>query len=384
MFDDVLELLRGFIYGEKPKLNENVNIEELFELAYRQKLMGIFSYMNKCWELFEGEKAKALDTAYYSALLESTVRCTKFLKLSDALSENKIEHMPVKGYYLRELYPVKELRSFGDIDMLIHEKDRKRCDSLMKSLGYTAKNDWEPTYSYVKGDEYYEIHTNLFDVTFKDSADMIEYFSSAWLHAESDSGLRFMPSPEFHLIYIICHLAKHIVTGGAGIRMYLDAALFVLRFDSVLSWEKIDAEFKKLGLEGFFYTVLGAIDAWFGVKASCDFKKPDADTLSALLEFTLDSDIFGRSRDNSASRLRGEESSKKRLALKILFPSAKQLENRYTFLKRSRLLLPLAWIVRVFKNFGLIPRRIKELKTLKRTEPSEVESLDAFMRGIGL
>lgn len=383
MFEDVLELLRAFIYGEEPKLSGKSNIEELLKFAYRQKLLGIFAYMNKRWSLFDSKKAKSLDTAYYSALFESTVRCSKFLKLSEILSENKIEHMPVKGYYIRELYPVKELRGFGDIDILIHEKDRKRCDSLMKSLGYTVKNDWEPTYSYIKDDEYYEIHTNLFDVRLKDRADMTEYFSSAWLHAKKDSGLRFVPDTEFHLIYIICHLAKHLSTGGAGIRMYLDVALYILRYDSVISWERTEEEFKKLGLERFFHTVLSAVNEWFYVKASCDFEN-FGEELSELLEFTLDSDIFGHSRDNSAIKLRGEGRSKKRTALKILFPPAEQLENRYTFLKRSRLLLPLAWIVRVFKNFGLIPKKIKELVNLKKTEISEVESFDSFMREIGL
>ena len=383
MFEDVLELLRAFIYGEEPKLSGKSNIEELLKFAYRQKLLGIFAYMNKRWSLFDSKKAKSLDAAYYSALFESTVRCSKFLKLSEFLSENKIEHMPVKGYYIRELYPVKELRSFGDIDILIHEKDRKRCDSLMKSLGYTVKNDWEPTYSYIKDDEYYEIHTNLFDVRLKDRADMTEYFSSAWLHAKKDSGLRFVPDTEFHLIYIICHLAKHLSTGGAGIRMYLDVALYILRYDSVISWERTEEEFKKLGLERFFHTVLSAVNEWFYVKASCDFEN-FGEELSELLEFTLDSDIFGHSRDNSAIKLRGEERSKKRTALKILFPPAEQLENRYTFLKRSRLLLPLAWIVRLFKNFGLIPKKIKELVNLKKAEISEVESFDSFMREIGL
>ena len=383
MFEDVLELLRAFIYGEEPKLSGKSNIEELLKFAYRQKLLGIFAYMNKRWSLFDSKKAKSLDAAYYSALFESTVRCSKFLKLSEFLSENEIEHMPVKGYYIRELYPVKELRSFGDIDILIHEKDRKRCDSLMKSLGYTVKNDWEPTYSYIKDDEYYEIHTNLFDVRLKDRADMTEYFSSAWLHAKKDSGLRFVPDTEFHLIYIICHLAKHLSTGGAGIRMYLDVALYILRYDSVISWERTEEEFKKLGLERFFHTVLSAVNEWFYVKASCDFEN-FGEELSELLEFTLDSDIFSHSRDNSAIKLRGEERSKKRTALKILFPPAEQLENRYTFLKRSRLLLPLAWIVRVFKNFGLIPKKIKELVNLKKAEISEVESFDSFMREIGL
>ena len=49
----------------------------------------------------------------------------------------------MKGYYLRECYPVPELRTFGDIDVLIHPEDRARTDDLMKRLGYAPQQNWK-------------------------------------------------------------------------------------------------------------------------------------------------------------------------------------------------------------------------------------------------
>lgn len=385
MYDYVPKLLRAFINGEKPNLEEQVNTKELIKFAYRQKLMGIFAYMNKRCGLFSGEPGLELQKAYYSAVSENTLRIEAFKRLSKELSENGIEHMPVKGYYLRELYPVKELRSFGDIDVLIHGRDREKCDRLMRDKGFSAKNDWEPTYSYLKGNEYYEFHTNLFDVNLVGKANMEEYFSGAWSFAEKREGLCFEPEVNFHFIYNICHTAKHLSGGGAGIRMYLDAALYIKHFDGELSWDYIKSEFERLGLLKFFYTILGACEEWFGVKPSLSYEKPDEKSLSELLSYTLDSDIYGKSRDKTLVKLRKEGNpSKLVLFFKILFPPKSELIRRYTFLERSPLLLPLAWIVRVFKNFAFVPAKFGSVRSLKHTGRDEAEAFDMFMKKIGL
>ena len=54
--------------------------------------------------------------------------------MSQKLSKSKIPHMPVKGWYLRNLYPVPELRTFGDIDILINKQDRKKADEIFTIL----------------------------------------------------------------------------------------------------------------------------------------------------------------------------------------------------------------------------------------------------------
>lgn len=385
MYDLVLKLLRAFICDEEPIFEEKVNISELLKCAYYQKFLGIFAYMAKKYKLLGDEYTADLNKAYYAAVTENALRTEAFERLSLKLSENGVEHMPVKGYFLRELYPVKELRSFGDIDVLIHAHDREKCDRIMREAGYAVKNDWEPTYSYLKGKEYYELHTNLFDVKLKGKADMEEYFSRAWQFAEKRDGLMFEPNKDFHFIYTVCHTAKHLSSGGAGMRMHLDIALFIKKFDGELNWAYIKEEFKKIGLLRFLYVVLGAASEWFGITASCEFERPDEKLLSALLSYTLGADIYGKTRDNALVKLsKDNESSKLALFFKMLFPSREVLVKRYTFLERSPLLLPVAWVVRVFKNFSLIPEKLRFAKKLKLASQSEAKGLDIFMEKLGL
>lgn len=385
MYNDVTAMLRAFVHGEKPVFANDFDEKEFLKCAYYQNILGIVAYMNRRYRFLSDSVFSALENTYYSVVSDSVVRQEAFSKLSARLSEEGIEHMPVKGLYIMEYYAVKELRSFGDIDILIRESDRAKTDKLMRELGYDIKTDWEPTYSYLKGNEFYEIHSNLFDVRLKNRPDMIEYFSKAWDYAEKRNGLCFEPQRDFHFIYIICHIAKHLSTSGAGIRMFLDVAFFIEKFNSEMSWDYIKAEFKKLKLEKFLYTVLSAVEDWFGVTADCDFEKLSENELNELLAYTLGADIYGHNRDNTLVKLRTQKSpSKALLLIKMIFPPKSQIENRYTFLEKSSLLLPLAWVVRFFKNIKLIPSWIKSVGNLKTADSDGVEKVDDFMKKIGL
>ena len=70
-------------------------------------------------------------------------------------------------------------------------------------------------------------------------ADLKAYFDAAWRYAEPDDGLRYRPASDFHFIYAVCHLAKHLYGGGAGLRMYLDIALYMKNESARLNMENI-------------------------------------------------------------------------------------------------------------------------------------------------
>lgn len=221
-------LLRSFVQDTPPEPDGLWNIPHLWRTATEQNLLPILAYENKRWKLFDNPNVcHQLDGLLYGAVAANLNRCVDFETLSACFTKRGIAHMPVKGYYLRELYPTPELRTFSDIDLLIHQEDRQKVHDLMLSLGYTVKQDWEPTYSYIKNAEYYEIHTNLMDGNLDGRTDLQAYFDTAWSHAVPDDGLRFRPEDDFHFIYTVCHLAKHLYGGGAGLRMYLDVALYV-------------------------------------------------------------------------------------------------------------------------------------------------------------
>ena len=157
-------LLHSFVQDTPPELDGLWNIPHLWRTAAEQNLLPVLAYENKRWKLFDDPNVcRQLDGLLYGTVATNLNRCVDFETLSASFTEHGIAHMPVKGYYLRKLYPTPELRTFGDIDLLIHPEDRQKVHNLMLSLGYTVKQDWEPTYSYIKDAEYYEIHTNLMD-----------------------------------------------------------------------------------------------------------------------------------------------------------------------------------------------------------------------------
>lgn len=114
---------------------------------------------------------------------------------------------------------------------------------------------------------------------------------------------------------------------------------------------------------------------------------PDTEALDRLLSYTLDSDLFGHSRDHAVIELRNEKDeapSRSRVLRKMLFPPAAEIESRYIFLQNRHWLLPLAWLVRLFANLHLIPSRIRQMKQVTKTDKVSVETYDGFMRRIGL
>ncbi len=381
-------LLRSFVQDTPPGPDGLWNIPYLWRTAAEQNLLPVLAYENKRWKLFDDPNVcRQLDGLLYGTVAANLNRCVDFETLSASFTEHGIAHMPVKGYYLRKLYPTPELRTFGDIDLLIHPEDRQKVHGLMLSLGYTVKQDWEPTYSYIKDAEYYEIHTNLMDGNLDGRSDLQAYFDAAWAHAAPDDGLRFRPEDDFHFIYTVCHLTKHLYGGGAGLRMYLDVALYVKHKDDSLHWQAIVGEFTALHLEGFFHTVMNACCVWFGTETICPLPEPDTEALDRLLSYTLDSDLFGHSRDHAVIELRNEKDkapSRSRVLRKMLFPPAAEIESRYTFLQNHHWLLPLGWLVRLFANLRLIPSRIRQMKQVTKTDKASVETYDGFMRRIGL
>ena len=187
----LLSILEGFVNGTVPQNTDGIDWDRLIITAYMQNILPVIAYMNKLWKLCPDEKlGKKLNEILGQTVYTGANRHRRFEELSALFSENGIEHMPVKGWYLKELYPLPELRTFGDVDVLIHPADREKTDRLMLSEGFSKKEDWEPTYSYIRKNERYELHTNLMDGNLDGRADMPEYFERAWSFGEKRTGLK--------------------------------------------------------------------------------------------------------------------------------------------------------------------------------------------------
>ena len=370
---------------------EDVDWVKLVKLSQIHCVTGILGYMTMSWPICPNEQMKAsLRSVCLNTIALFARRAALAEVFSQTLSRNGIDHIVMKGYVLRGYYPVPELRTFGDIDIVIRLEDREKSDELLRSLGYQPEADWEPVFRYIKEVEYYEIHTEIMDVNVTDKTDYRGYFRDLWRYAESDGGHCYRFRPEFHFVYLLTHLAKHVTGSGAGVRMYLDVAAFLRHFGGSLDWDWVRQELEKLRLTEFANVVLHMVQASFGVESPIPLTTVEEETMRSFLEFTMAGGVFGRAeRDSGAESLqwhsRGKETvSRTRTVLQRLFPPAKTIENRYTYLQDKPWLLPAAWVHRLIKTRATWRRHTEEMQNILTADKEEVRKIQKLYEKLGL
>lgn len=382
----LIELLKAFLREEQPPVRELEDPQKLLQLAKIHNVTGILGYMDMQYGIFPQELRPALRRQCLATMGVFAQRAELAKAFFSRLEEEKVAHCTMKGMVLRELYPIPELRTFSDVDILIHPKDREASHKLLQDMGFTVKTDWEPVYSYQREQEYYELHTQLLEVELSDRADYRSYFDKAWEHAQQVSQFGYCLKPEFHFIYLLTHIAKHVQGSGAGIRMYLDIAVFVRHYEKSLDWGYVRRELESLSLWQFACTVLTCVESWFGVVCPMEHERPEAELVERFTQFTLEAGVFGKhGREAGLASLKKEASaSRLTVLLKRLFPGAKTIERRYTYLQSRPWLLPVAWVHRVFKTDISLKDHAKEARTILRAEDEQVMRLAGLCRDVGL
>lgn len=283
-------------------------------------------------------------------------------ELLAAFDRGKLSRVPMKGYVLREYYPVPELRTFGDVDLLIREEDRERADELMRREGFACTDKSGTVYTYRRGPYRYELHTRLIPDGF--SRIDPDRLPDPWEHtvqADGPYGYRFAPS--FHLLYLLLHLCKHLIGNGAGVRMWLDIAL-LLRRETELDWGWIRQYLQELRLTAFADAVFGICQRWFHTPPPYALSPLPEETYAALAREILQAGTFGKTERNMAvSRLRqqtgrgGDRGARLRALGQFVFPPYRQLKGQYPFLEGRPWLLPVGWCRRYAD--GVFHRRKK-------------------------
>ena len=162
---------------------------------------------------------------------------------------------------------------------------------------------------------------------------------------------------EYHLIYILVHLAKHFYHIGAGIRMFLDVCLFTRYYKNDLDWEQIITELKKIKLYDFAINVFSICNHFLG--ADIPYGKEFTESEYEILDYVLDIGVFGHNRENknfysisfgtSTAGKKGIRGFYNKICVffKLVFPAASsQLAPG-----ESKWKLPLAWVKRWIKIF---------------------------------
>lgn len=384
-YRDFLQLMGAFVREEPPGLEGEPDWRRLAELCRVHSLLGIWGYMltnyGLCPELSAAARQACMSTisgfGHRNALAQA---------FSRSLAQEGIDHILMKGIVIKDCYCVPELRTYGDVDIVICPEDRQRCHAFLLRQGFQVKTDWEPVYSYTRGQEFYELHTQLLDAQIPDKPRLGQWFANPWGNVIALSPHCYGFQQEYHLLYLLAHLAKHISGSGAGVRMYMDIALYIRCFGVGMDWNYINQSLEEMGLSTFAATVFAFNETCFGVKSplSGDISP---EILENLAQFTISGGVFGREgRSSGVLTLKStkEETTPAATVLRRLFPGAKTIESRYTYLQKHPWLLPAAWVHRLIKTRESWGDHAREARDILSADEEAVRELRQIVSQIGL
>ena len=377
----LIEILSAFVNGRKPEITTEYNATELYELAKAQSVSGIAGYVLNKYGFTEFAKADKRYADIYDKIITQLIRKDFYAQnLFAKLGEAQIPHIIFKGMVVKDCYPVAELRTFGDIDIIIPKDSREKSHRLMCDSGYSWEfMDGGEVYAYKKDKEHYEFHTTLNSEKTK----LSECMNRFWDFTRPRNGFTYEFTDEFHLSYLISHIEKHFYGAGAGVRMYLDIALFLNKHKETLDIEKVREILRGCDLEKFFDSTLFVCHKWFGTEVMPK-EEMSPELYEGFCRYTLQGGVFGNQEEESRIRQavsKNGKSGKLALMLSRIFPPYREVRRLYPFFHEKPWLLPAGWVVHWFKagkRSGL-----KNIKQIAKSNVKKAQSEQEFFDQIG-
>ena len=301
-----------------------------------------------------------------------TIKTDEFLQLYEYLRSRGLAPCVVKGIVCRNLYGKPDCRMSGDEDMLIVPEQFEACHKAMLGYGMVPvqperdiTGEYEVPYRKEGSPLYIELHKSLFPPESEAYGDLNCFFSGVTERLTEISvqgGSVYTMNDTDHLFYLLCHSFKHFLHSGFGIRQVCDIVLFANSRGPMLDWQEILRKCREIHADLFAAAVfqIGRKYLTFDYSKACypeEWQKIQIDE-GPMLEDLLESGIYGNS---SLSRMHSSNITLNAVAagkkgrkvdgtvLRTVFPSLRQMEYRYAYLKRAPFLLPVAWVERILK-----------------------------------
>jgi len=291
--------------------------------------------------------------------------------------ECAIPFLPLKGAVIRGYYPEPWMRTSGDVDILVHPEDLERAiEALCSKLGYTLKSrDSYDVSLYSPSGVYLELHFALMEKRFEAS----RYLETVWQNATpvAQGSFRYAMTDDLFYFHQVVHLAKHFVTSGCGIRLFMD--LWVLNHHKDFRPTGICADYlKDVGLVKLEEQARALSEVWFSGE--------NHSALSAQVEdYVLDSGIYGTVK-NAVTTGQLHTGGKGSYILSRIFLPYDRIREYYPILHEKKYLTPVYQVKRWLSVIGegRLRRSAREFTTSMQTEPDLRDNIRDMMTKLEL
>lgn len=363
---DLIYLLSCAVNEEEPaaEICAAMDIDEVLDFAKK--------HMVAAAAAFALEQALPLPTAWRDAkgtvIRRQIIFEAERAKILKALEENGVWYVPLKGIIIKSCYPKPAMREMSDNDILCDPDKMDTVREIMFSLGYSGSRFGETNHDvYKKKAVSFEMHRSLF---LPDKTPVLaEYYETVKDRLVKDEKNRFgyhFTDEDFY-IHLVCHMYKHYVSAGVGLKALLDLYVYNSRKGDSLNRRYLSAEFDKLEIKAFEHEMRELAFKAFMLQ-------PLSDNERDMLSYLIDSNSFGSYSTMIAHQLHNDDSVKAKLKyfLGRVFPDKNYLKGYYPTVYRHRILYPLLVAYRPFR--GLVKKRkvlqseFNSVREFKRTD----------------
>ena len=284
-----INILSDHVHGIKTKSTDEIDWDEVLKLSKSHQVEGIVYH--QCKEFMPPDVLRVFDSITSITLYYYANRRAALNEVIRKLKEKEISYVVVKGFSIAKYYPIPELRTMGDCDIIVHRKDMPVTMNMMRSLGYRGiDNDKADSWECAKNRMAFEIHDRLVsDVDFLKQEQ--ERFFNEYDAYVVDGELDW----NFHFLFLIIHLRKHFMNSGVGIRQFMDLAVLIQNCQE-LDWSWIEGKLTDLELLRFTQICFKLLEKWFSVALliNCNSVNIDRVFYEQVTERILNNGVFGK------------------------------------------------------------------------------------------
>ena len=383
-----LKLIESHIRNQKPNIELDVDLDEVFTLARKHNLLPLVYDAASLLE-FEGKESMRSQALYN--MISQTKRTFAFIKVYNYLVQNGVKPLVLKGLVVRSLYESPDLRTSSDEDIYIRKEDYDLCHDLLLRYGYkvdAASANKDPkdaqAMSYISPDLNLciEVHVNPFGLSGVRKA-LNKYFRESFdrcITLEIEGCEIYSLCHTDHFLFIFLHLYKHLISYGVGIRQCMDSVLYAKKYYEQICWEQIIAIVRELGCEQLLYCLFDIGNNELGISLDVSGipfgKSLKVTNRAALLVDMIEGGVFGKSSSErvfsgpvvQVASLNRKKGNVIFGFLKACFPSREYLKYSYPVLQKHPFLLPVVWVLRIIKYMRRTeePRMVKGLSVARR------------------
>lgn len=381
---DRTELLFALIRSEicKEALSESARNEvtpEVLPFLYKaSKIHDLAHIVSKALDrhglLRDGELAEKFRKEEMLAVYRHERIDHEYKSICKALGDAEIDYIPLKGAVIKEYYPESWYRTSADIDVLVKEDAlNKAVEVLENKLGYTVQaKEYHDVSMFSKNGVHLELHFSIKEKM--ESIDKLLY--KAWDFATPYSDYEYRFTNEFMIFHIVSHMSYHFITGGCGIRTFID--LMLLKKHTAYDTNALAKLLSECGLTKFYDRISVLNEVWFEDGEHTQITK-------ALEEYIVSGGVFGSKKNKAVTAQNLSGGKARHIAKRIILPYD-DLKRIYPILEKHRYLTPFAqayrWCSIISK--GKLKRSVKELKTNAAVTNDEYTSNKELLRELGL